>query len=423
MLLSRRVGFAHRDLKPHNVLLTADGRAKLCDMGIAARAVPPAGGGGCGDGGARRPSAGPRHGGLAPPHRRLTSPSWGGDPLDGGEDVEDEGKVGTLAYMPPEALAPPPVTTVTPPGNSSTAAGEALSGEALSGEAVADYDARCWDCYSLGVVLWQLWHRDDPWGGFPAHRVASRVSRGKRPPTRFAEHTRKAEGRDRRSQSRGCANATATAAAAAASAASDSNTGDADGGAGGVCGGVCGGGGGNGGGGCGSGGGAGGGDDAGAERGGEGGRASPARGQEEGQEKGLGAAGGQAPTEAPTEALMQVSTTEARGEAATEGGASPQAKRGRRPVHFGASDGGPPRGATAAASAPHRSPPPPPELEALWEGLWAQDHAARLTVKDASARLRVEVAPRLAAPASAAVGAAAGADPWARFWPARNVLL
>jgi serine/threonine protein kinase len=32
-------GFAHRDLKPMNILMTVDGRIKLCDMGIVVRAA------------------------------------------------------------------------------------------------------------------------------------------------------------------------------------------------------------------------------------------------------------------------------------------------------------------------------------------------------------------------------------------------
>ena len=58
--------------------------------------------------------------------------------------------------MPPEAFA-----------DSYTEAGTAVSDSDGGGGGVrgglGSYDARRWDSYSLGVVLWQLWHRDDPW--------------------------------------------------------------------------------------------------------------------------------------------------------------------------------------------------------------------------------------------------------------------
>lgn len=88
-----RAGVVHRDVKPENVLLTAEHEVKLMDLGIA-QAV----------------------------------------------DVPVAGFAGTLAYAAPEQLA------------GAQLAGAQLAGQALAGESL---DGRA-DLFSLGVVVWEL---------------------------------------------------------------------------------------------------------------------------------------------------------------------------------------------------------------------------------------------------------------------------
>jgi serine/threonine protein kinase len=176
-------GFAHRDIKPQNgtrgdtclhhgilsnpflitstllrlivphcrrsVLLTADGRVKICDMGIAW-------------------SVGHRAKRL---RRRLATFDGDYEGEGGGSGAEEEDGtmtgVGTLPYMPPEAF-----------GEAfGSDSGAGCSGGSGDGSlALADYDPRAWDVYSLGVVLWQLWVREAlPFDGLSPHALVRKV--------------------------------------------------------------------------------------------------------------------------------------------------------------------------------------------------------------------------------------------------------
>ena len=116
-----RAGYAHKDLKPSNVLLAADGTVKLCDLGMASAARD----------------------------RCLT--------LD----------VGTFAYMPPEAFSSSsaPVDddesgqqpTIIPSHGSSG------FGDFGNNDADDSVDATKWDVYSLAVMLVELWAGRHPW--------------------------------------------------------------------------------------------------------------------------------------------------------------------------------------------------------------------------------------------------------------------
>lgn len=51
--------------------------------------------------------------------------------------------------------------------------------EAVTSDSV--YAASNWDTYSLGIMLWQLWYREEPWGGKSTHKIYSSLMKGKRP--------------------------------------------------------------------------------------------------------------------------------------------------------------------------------------------------------------------------------------------------
>lgn len=65
--------------------------------------------------------------------------------------------IGTVAYMPPEAF------------DDATVENE-------------NYNATAWDLYALGIIVWELWYRKDPWKDMSTQKIFSRVTRGKRPP-------------------------------------------------------------------------------------------------------------------------------------------------------------------------------------------------------------------------------------------------
>jgi hypothetical protein len=58
--------------------------------------------------------------------------------------------------MPPEAFAESGAASLPSPGTA------------------ARYDPRCWDAYSLGVLLWECWHCEAPWDGRSFHQVITR---------------------------------------------------------------------------------------------------------------------------------------------------------------------------------------------------------------------------------------------------------
>jgi mitogen-activated protein kinase kinase kinase len=115
-------GIAHRDVKPPNVLLQADGTVKLCDLGMS----------------------------------KFTDRAM----------TLNAGVVGSPCYMPPEAFS------------SLTHA----AGPATSEKKTLSANGKAWDMYSLGVLFWWMWHGQEPFGCFGnIFAIADVVQRGARP--------------------------------------------------------------------------------------------------------------------------------------------------------------------------------------------------------------------------------------------------
>ena len=123
LLAAHRAGLVHRDFKPDNVLVGADGRVRVVDFGLARR-------------------------GRAAPEPAAAA---------AGEATEPPGAtargalIGTPAYMSPEQFEGRPA------------------------------DARS-DVFSFSVALWEALHGERPFAGRAVHEIAAAVVRGERRP-------------------------------------------------------------------------------------------------------------------------------------------------------------------------------------------------------------------------------------------------
>jgi serine/threonine protein kinase len=132
------------------VLLTADGRVKICDMGLAKR------------------SKNSTLTGAVGTLVYMAPEVFGDDAQDGSDGDDDDDN--------DDAWAPLPAQNDDSDVEAGSrmedaAAGLAAASAGSAGAAKKRGDPRAGDVYSLGVVLWQLWHREEPFYGLGHHQV------------------------------------------------------------------------------------------------------------------------------------------------------------------------------------------------------------------------------------------------------------
>ncbi len=140
---AHQAGIVHRDFKPDNVLIGADGRARVVDFGLAFPRIDPTG---------RRPAPRAAPAGSLPRDSLTlidTPPRGSGEAVNGSDWAGTDANmlVGTLAYMSPEQLR----------------------GQSLDGRS---------DQFSFCVSLYEALYGQRPFGGGTFHEVVERVWRG-----------------------------------------------------------------------------------------------------------------------------------------------------------------------------------------------------------------------------------------------------